>query len=743
MAKHEKSESESSQYSDLSSEEESDTSENDECSEEEKSENDFNTVKIPESDDSSDDNQSVASNNEEDEGVVEDYANSDVEMEKTQLTVRNDLEPEKTSGNIAKIDEYEYDSSDEEDLRNTIGNIPVEWYRDYKHIGYDLEGNKIVKPKSKDEMDEFLSKIDDPYYWRTVKDKLTGQNVILTDDDAELIKRIKKAHYADANYDPYPEFVDFFTYEKMIHPVTNHPETKASFIPSLGEKRAISRLVAKIKRKKHLDLPEVKKPKDDRFNFHYDIWSSENAPSKRLLRYIPAPKMKLPTHAESYNPPPEYLFTKEEEEDWKNTEPEERKQDFMPQKYQRLRHVPLYPNFVRERFERCLDLYLCPRAKKMRANVNPEDLIPVLPKPRDLQPFPTMLSLVYIGHKAAVRSISIEPKGQFFISGSDDCTVKVWEILTGRCIKTFTFENSVSCVSWCPNSEKNICIVSVNKCLYVINIGVGDKIVTNNTDNLFKQLIHEDEKVKDDSVVNWQIISEDKEEAKSKAWKEGIRVIIKHRYEIKQLTWHYGGDYFAAVMPEGGNKHSVIIHQLSKKRSSMPFQRQKAPIQRVLFHPSRPFLFAAYQRHVRIYNLAKQELTKKLMCNCKNLSSIAIHPKGDNLIIGSYDLRLSWFDLDLSNKPYKTLRYHKKAIRQVAFHPKYPLFASASDDGTVVVTHGMVYDDLTQNALIVPVKVLRGHKTIGAEGGVLDCSFHPLQPWVFSAGADSTIRLYA
>lgn len=36
---------------------------------------------------------------------------------------------------------------------------------------------------------------------------------------------------------------------------------------------------------------------------------------------------------------------------------------------------------------------------------------------------------------------------------------------------------------------------------------------------------------------------------------------------------------------------------------------------------------------------------------------MALHPKGDNLIIGSYDSRLNWFDLDLSAKPYKTLRY--------------------------------------------------------------------------------------
>lgn len=29
---------------------------------------------------------------------------------------------------------------------------------------------------------------------------------------------------------------------------------------------------------------------------------------------------------------------------------------------------------------------------------------------------------------------------------------------------------------------------------------------------------------------------------------------------------------------------------------------------------------------------------------------------GDNVIVGSYDRRLVWHDLDLSERPYKTLR---------------------------------------------------------------------------------------
>ncbi len=97
--------------------------------------------------------------------------------------------------------------------------------------------------------------------------------------------------------------------------------------------------------------------------------------------------------------------------------------------------------------------------------------------------------------------------------------------------------------------------------------------------------------------------------------------------------------------------------------------------------------------------------------------------------------------MDLSVKAYKTLRYHRKgAVRAVQFHPggRYPLFASASDDGTVVVCHGMVYDDLLQNALIVPVKVLKAPKD---NSPMLHCAFHSVQPWLFACSTN-TVRLF-
>lgn len=42
----------------------------------------------------------------------------------------------------------------------------MQWYDDEDHIGYDLEGQKILKSGAKKgEIDAFLDKIDDPDYW--------------------------------------------------------------------------------------------------------------------------------------------------------------------------------------------------------------------------------------------------------------------------------------------------------------------------------------------------------------------------------------------------------------------------------------------------------------------------------------------------------------------------------------------------------------------------------------------------
>ncbi|XP_046483619.1 ribosome biogenesis protein BOP1 homolog [Neodiprion pinetum] len=653
---------------------------------------------------------------------------------------RNTSDPavEKLTSNV---DEYEQDSSDEEDIRNTIGNIPLQWYNEYPHIGYDWDGKKILKPEKGDQLDNFLKRMEDPDFWRTVKDPMTGQDVVLSEADIELITRIQKQKIPDAQFDEYTPWVEWFTSEVMKTPLRKFPEHKRSFLPSKSEAKKVSKLVHALKMgwiKSTVEMEKEKQKNKENKDF-YMLWQSDDQAEemRRIHKHIPAPKRHLPGHAESYNPPPEYLFDKKEMKEWNKLKstPWKRKLHFIPQKFNSLREVPAYSRYIKERFQRCLDLYLCPRALKMRLTIDPASLVPQLPSPQDLQPFPTTMSMVFKGHTDMIRSFTAEAKGQYIASGGDDMTLKIWEIATGRCVKTVPCGGIIRSVAWCPNQAISLIAVAADQKVLLINPGVGDHLITSKTDQLLEIIPQSDvivnERVR--TAVQW-------EQAEGENWRNGIRVILNHFKVVKQVTWHARGDYLATVMPDGQNR-SVLINQLSKRRSQLPFSKSKGLVQCVLFHPIRPFLFVATQRNVRIYDLVKQEMVKKLLSNSMWISTMAIHPGGDNILVGTYDRKMLWFDLDLSTKPYQTLRLHGTAVRGVAFHKRYPLFASGADDKGLIVSHGMVYNDLLQNPLIVPLKRLCNHETYN-DFGILDVMFHPIQPWLFSAGADATIRLY-
>jgi len=260
-------------------------------------------------------------------------------------------------------------------------------------------------------------------------------------------------------------------YPDSIHPLTNRLKPKHAFIPSKWEMKRIAYLVQGYRR------GWFKKRKKKKNKNLYDLWS-EGDVSNADPNYLAAPKPRLPGHAESYNPSGEYLFDPAEKKTWKGLDPEDRKMNFIPKKYNSLREVPLYRTFIRERFERCLDLYLVPRKqiRRRRTPLDPRSLLPEIPKREDLRPFPNKISVEYLGHTKRVRTVSIDPTGHFIVSGSDDYTVRVWEISSGRCLDTWNVGSIVHSVCWCPNVKFPVVIVAVEEFkVFFINTEIGSE----------------------------------------------------------------------------------------------------------------------------------------------------------------------------------------------------------------------------------------------------------------------------
>ena len=197
-----------------------------------------------------------------------------------------------------------------------------------------------------------------------------------------------------------------------------------------------------------------------------------------------------------------------------------------------------------------------------------EDLVPQLPNPKDLQPFPTVCSMVYKGHEAMVRSISLEPQGQYFASGSDDgllkgtqtnsiiaivfysfycdclivysfvwgITLLVWEIRTGRCVRSWQFTGIIRSVAWNPNKSLCLVAVAIDNDVILVNPRVGDKLFVDKTDELLSQVdpaapgtgtgYEPSERLM--TAVQWEPVSADN-------WEKGHRLHIKHFRTVKQV----------------------------------------------------------------------------------------------------------------------------------------------------------------------------------------------------------------
>lgn len=651
------------------------------------------------------------------------------------------------------------DYSDVEGNANTIGDIPLSFYDLYPHIGYDINGKRIMRPAKGEALDALLDSIEVPKGWTGLTDPSTGKPLELSQEELELLKKVQMNESTIDGYNPYEPLVESFSSQLEIMPLSAAPEPKRRFVPSKHEAKRVMKIVKAIREGRILPYrpPEEREEKEEDL-INYDLWADEVERPDHIM-HIPAPKLPPPGYEESYHPPPEYLPEKKERKEWEQTDPEDREKEFLPNDFGSLRRVPGYENFIKEKFERCLDLYLAPRVRRSKLNIDPESLLPKLPSPEELKPFPTTCATVFRGHKGRVRSLNVDPTGIWLATGGDDGTVRVWEILTGRQLWSVKLsdEDAVNVVRWRPGKDAVILAAAAGDDLFLT---VPPMIADPEIEKASLDIIDAGwgyaasnpppsaaDANKKNTPPQWIRPSSELADA-------GVCVVIPLRYVPKSISWHRRGDYFVTVCSGASTPASVAIaiHTVSKHLTQYPFRRRLkggGPPQTAHFHPSKPILFVANQRSIRGYDLSRQLLVKIVQPGARWISSFDIHPTsstasgGDNIIVGSYDRRLLWHDLDLSQRPYKTLRYHRKAIRAVKFHPggRYPLFADASDDGSLQIFHGSVTGDMLSNASIVPLKVLKGHKITG-ELGVLDIDWHPREAWCVSAGADGTCRLW-
>jgi ribosome biogenesis protein ERB1 len=129
---------------------------------------------------------------------------------------------------------------------------------------------------------------------------------------------------------------------------------------------------------------------------------------------------------------------------------------------------------------------MCPRLFRKKVNVSdPSKLIPELPSPNDLKPFPSQVSIDFNFHTTCVRTIAVSPNGAFLASGDEDSNCVIWCVRTSKIVRKYKLSNKViDKLQWCPNPSFCILAVANEEKVHLIAPGLSTREVNSDTISL-------------------------------------------------------------------------------------------------------------------------------------------------------------------------------------------------------------------------------------------------------------------
>ena len=226
--------------------------------------------------------------------------------------------------------------------------------------------------------------------------------------------------------------------------------------------------------------------------------------------------------------------------------------------YSSLRHVPGYLYAVQERFARCLDLYLCPRAKKSRLNIDPETLLPKLPDLSDLRPYPNALGVKLDAEtyptKYPITSMEIDPTGHWILTGFSNGSLTISDTIFGKTYAKWLLgeeQDPIHSIAWNPIASLGaLAAISCGSSLFLLRLFVGSPAQLTLIDELFIGLQKSEHWTKRNFVsMGKQILLE-------------TLAFSINSHAIKRLSWHRKGDYLASVAPKGNL--SILLTNFSQ-----------------------------------------------------------------------------------------------------------------------------------------------------------------------------------
>ncbi len=279
------------------------------------------------------------------------------------------------------------------------------------------------------------------------------------------------------------------------------------------------------------------------------------------------------------------------------------------------------------------------------------------------------------GHSESVHSVAISPDGRWGLSGSWDETLRLWDLASGECLRTFEgHSEGVNSVAISPDGSWGLS-GSGDKTLGLWDLDSG-KCLRNferHSGIVYSIAISPDGRwglsgEGDMTLRLWDLASG-----------QCLRAFEGHPELLHSVAISLDGRWGLS----GGTEKTPRLWDLTSGQCLRSFEGHSESVYSVAISPDGCWgLSGSYDNTLRLWDLGTGECLRTFAGHSGNVHSIAISPDGRWGLSGSWDATLRLWDLT-SGQCLRTFEGHPERVFSVAISPDGRWGLSGSEDKTL------------------------------------------------------------